>query len=453
MASLAVQKVNSTSRENGNIFNGWSTDESVVASALLDLAGNVNVQCQPTSSCKSDMKSANLNKSENKASVESNKQTRILVDQSKLLIDHQQSPSLPGHRHNLTMLQLTVNNNGQKVLHLPKGFILQPNTISKTSSSSAPIIAVSNIPNVFDASASLMDASKKAANISNGKAFITTSCNSCDATKDCNNNNNNSNNNSTNGLAHRKANVRESLANGNALQLQCNFFSPSSSANQQNNSASANFASLGFKKRGRKRLYEGSTGADGTSSTTNPIKEFRLRQRRRELEENLHLIQLEEKYRKSSNFNVKLEQLYDVNNLNIQFPRIKTNSKRGKAKDDDERINRKKMCARRDSKNYRERAKMKRELITKKIQLLQSLLNNANDNTCTQATIQVIHSSSYLNGCSDSSTCSSSSSGTSSSHNASLQRVTSFSSSSSSSSSSSPSPSSTSSQNLQVLLN
>lgn len=463
-------------------------DESVVASALIDLAGGSNAQSKSSSTSNSDIKPINLsnNTSSSPSSDATSKKAQqhaVLLHPQNATIDQQANnatiPVLPGQRQNLAMVALTVksNDHGQRVLQLPNGLelLLQPKTatLNNAASSSPSIINSSNRTNVHNGNSSLINGSK-VTNITISKAFVTstsTYVSSNDANNNNNNNNSNnssssgnntssisnSNSNNSNNINHRKTSPREqsTTVTSNALQLQPNvfhFFSPSSSANQQNNSASANFASssssVGFKKRGRKRLYEGANGADGSSSSTNPIKEFRLRQRRREHEENLLLHELEEKYRNSSDFSIKLDQLYDVNNLNIHFPRIKTNLKRGKAKDDVERITRKKLCARRDSKNYRERAKMKRELITKKIHLLESILsNNSNGNTC-PATIQVIHPSSYSNGSSNSSTCSSSStSGASSSpQTASLLPVTS---SNCSSNSSSPSPSSL--PNLQIL--
>lgn len=129
------------------------------------------------------------------------------------------------------------------------------------------------------------------------------------------------------------------------------------------------------KKRGRKKVYD----SDGSGSVSNPIKEFRQRQRNRERMEDERLAHLEEKYlaNRLGDFPESLEELYSSQGLNIKFPRVKTTMKRGKAANDFERSNRKKECARRDSKNYRERAKAKRDLVLRKINFLQELLLRA----------------------------------------------------------------------------
>lgn len=125
----------------------------------------------------------------------------------------------------------------------------------------------------------------------------------------------------------------------------------------------------GQKKRGRKRMYAETL----EPSASNPIKEFRQRQRMREKAEDDKLDELEARYRQGHSnheFPEPLESLYEHHGLNIKFNRVKTINKRGKAADEDERSNRKKECARRDSKNYRERAKAKRDLVLKKIDFL-----------------------------------------------------------------------------------
>lgn len=113
-------------------------------------------------------------------------------------------------------------------------------------------------------------------------------------------------------------------------------------------------------------------------SASNPIKEFRQRQRMREKAEDDKLDELESRYRichSNHEFPEPLESLYEHHGLNIKFNRVKTINKRGKAADEDERSNRKKECARRDSKNYRERAKAKRDLVLKKIDFLEKYFN------------------------------------------------------------------------------
>jgi len=129
------------------------------------------------------------------------------------------------------------------------------------------------------------------------------------------------------------------------------------------------------KKRGRKKVYD----SDGSGSVSNPIKEFRQRQRNRERMEDERLAHLEEKYlaNRPGDLAESLEELYSSHGLNIKFPRVKTTMKRGKAANDFERSTRKKECARRDSKNYRERAKAKRDLVLRKINFLQELLLRA----------------------------------------------------------------------------
>lgn len=129
------------------------------------------------------------------------------------------------------------------------------------------------------------------------------------------------------------------------------------------------------KKRGRKKVYD----SDGSGSASNPIKEFRLRQRNRERLEDERLSHLEEKYlaNRLADCPESLDELYSREGLNIKFPRVKTTMKRGKAANDFERSNRKKECARRDSKNYRERAKAKRDLVIRKINFLEELLRRA----------------------------------------------------------------------------
>ena len=131
------------------------------------------------------------------------------------------------------------------------------------------------------------------------------------------------------------------------------------------------------------------TGSPGLSS--NPIKEFRQRQRMRERQEDERLEQLESRFLSSrwvtlaptvgSNGTsgtgaASLDQLYEAHGLNTKFPRVKTAMKRGKAADDSERSSRKKECARRDSKNYRERAKAKRDLVVRKIAFLENLFKS-----------------------------------------------------------------------------
>ena len=89
--------------------------------------------------------------------------------------------------------------------------------------------------------------------------------------------------------------------------------------------------------------------------------------------EDAELFLLESDYQKryaSGEFGLNLDQMYEEGGLNVKFERVKTLNKRGKAADEDERTNRKKECARRDSKNYRERAKQKRDLIVGKIKKL-----------------------------------------------------------------------------------
>ena len=166
-----------------------------------------------------------------------------------------------------------------------------------------------------------------------------------------------------------------------------------SQARQQTGSAAV-------KRRGRKRLHEqlDTMGHHGLTTHTqhhqllgqqevpgvggqcsNPIKEFRQRQRMRERQEDERLLQLETRYTNAQlppQLPVSLEQLYDAHGLNTKFPRVKTAMKRGKAADDSERTNRKKECARRDSKNYRERAKAKRDLIVRKIAFLENLFKS-----------------------------------------------------------------------------
>ena len=136
----------------------------------------------------------------------------------------------------------------------------------------------------------------------------------------------------------------------------------------------------GIKKRGRKRLYDHCSDQmlmHQQHAPSNPIKEFRQRQRVRERQEDERLGQLETRYKNSGQLMaMPLDQLYDSRGLNMKFPRVKTAMKRGKAADDSERTNRKKECARRDSKNYRERAKAKRDLIVKKIAFLEDLLKS-----------------------------------------------------------------------------
>lgn len=125
----------------------------------------------------------------------------------------------------------------------------------------------------------------------------------------------------------------------------------------------------GQKKRGRKRMYAETL----EPSASNPIKEFRQRQRMREKAEDDKLDELEARYRQGHSnheFPESLESLYEHHGMNVKFNRVKTINKRGKAADEDERSNRKKECARRDSKNYRERAKAKRDLVLKKIDFL-----------------------------------------------------------------------------------
>ena len=136
-------------------------------------------------------------------------------------------------------------------------------------------------------------------------------------------------------------------------------------------------SSTSSRRRGRKRLYE-AIGLRTDSMPSNPIKEFRQRQRLREKQEDEMLRQLESRYR-SSRFPTlpsSLDELYECRGLNMSFPRVKTAIKRGKAIDDSERNNRKKECARRDSKNYRERAKAKRDLVVRKIAFLQDLFKS-----------------------------------------------------------------------------
>lgn len=149
-----------------------------------------------------------------------------------------------------------------------------------------------------------------------------------------------------------------------------------------------NTLSPGMKKRGRKKLYSDQCSSDGSASNnessssqsrSNPIKEFRQRQRTRERLEDERLFSLEQRYLKTRfpDMPQTLDELYDSRGLNIKFPRVKTLFKRGKASDDNERSNRKKECARRDSKNYRERAKAKRDLVVKKIHFLEDLFTRA----------------------------------------------------------------------------
>jgi len=161
-------------------------------------------------------------------------------------------------------------------------------------------------------------------------------------------------------------------------------------------SSAANGINTSMKKRGRKKLClpdhcslsdEGGSGGNESSSSSthshhhqgrsNPIKEFRQRQRTRERMEDERLFSLEQRYLRAKlpDLPESIEELYESRGLNIKFPRVKTLFKRGKASDDFERSNRKKECARRDSKNYRERAKAKRDLVVKKIQFMEDLLN------------------------------------------------------------------------------
>jgi hypothetical protein len=145
-----------------------------------------------------------------------------------------------------------------------------------------------------------------------------------------------------------------------------------------------NTLSPSSKKRGRKKLCSTECWSDesGESSSTgrpNPIKEFRQRQRTRERQEDERLYCLEQRYLKNRlpDLPESLDELYNSRGLNIKFPRVKTLFKRGKASDDNERSDRKKECARRDSKNYRERAKAKRDLVVKKIHFLEDLFTRA----------------------------------------------------------------------------
>lgn len=158
-------------------------------------------------------------------------------------------------------------------------------------------------------------------------------------------------------------------------------------------SSNSSHTSSGTKKRGRKRLYDHCSDQmmmhhphyhhqqehqQHHHAPSNPIKEFRQRQRVRERQEDDRLTQLENRYKSTAQplTSVQLDDLYDSHGLNMKFPRVKTTTKRGKAADDSERTNRKKECARRDSKNYRERAKAKRDLIVKKISFLEDLLKS-----------------------------------------------------------------------------
>lgn len=147
-----------------------------------------------------------------------------------------------------------------------------------------------------------------------------------------------------------------------------------------------NTLSPSAKKRGRKKLCSTDGWSDGSGSgesssqgRSNPIKEFRQRQRTRERQEDERLYSLEQRYLKSRfpDLPESLDELYDSRGMNIKFPRVKTLFKRGKASDDNERSDRKKECARRDSKNYRERAKAKRDLVVKKIHFLEDLFTRA----------------------------------------------------------------------------
>lgn len=124
-------------------------------------------------------------------------------------------------------------------------------------------------------------------------------------------------------------------------------------------------------KRGRKVKYP------RTEGDYNPVKEFRNRQRKQQNEEDEKLAVLEEQYKKSnSSCHVTLEELYFKHQLVELVPeRTEKRIKRKEAENVEEKKMRKRLQARRDSKNYREREKRRREFITKRVKLLEHMMN------------------------------------------------------------------------------
>ncbi|KAI1296724.1 hypothetical protein HDE_04847 [Halotydeus destructor] len=151
--------------------------------------------------------------------------------------------------------------------------------------------------------------------------------------------------------------------------------SGNSSQDEDDDGSDSNSSYRVNKKSNRRLKYP---RPEGTEAPYNPVKEFRNRQRQQHQEEDVLLAQLEAEYVANTKWTMTLDDLYVKHELVELLPeKTEKRVKRKEAENVEEKKERKRLQARRDSKNYREREKRRREFITKRIKLLQYLRTRA----------------------------------------------------------------------------